>query len=141
VVPTSWVRAALQVDKPGSRMHEAFIYNAAQGRLDVYAFDMWNMHQCQCGRVQTNMRYCTEGYVSQQNHQQERRGHYISLLCLMGMMVGLSSAIKTPEIGSLWEWLTNALDRHVRDVGNLTPSLQILSVVYQRFFLPPQRHH
>jgi hypothetical protein len=52
-----------QVDKPGSRMHEAFIYNAAQGRLDVYAFDMWNMHQCQCGRVQTNMRYCTEGYV------------------------------------------------------------------------------
>ncbi len=52
-----------QVDKPGSRMHEAFIYNAAQGRLDVYAFDVWNMHQCQCGRVQTNMRYCTEGYV------------------------------------------------------------------------------
>ena len=99
---TSWVCAALQVDKPGSRMHEAFIYNAAQGRLDVYAFDMWNMHQCQCGRVQTNMRYCTEGYVSQRYHQ--RWKHCINSLC--SCAVGLSSAT-TPEIGSLWEWLTN----------------------------------
>ena len=32
-------------DGPGSQAHEAFIYNAARGRLDVYSFDLWNMHQ------------------------------------------------------------------------------------------------
>ncbi len=95
---TAWVCAALQVDKPGSRMHEAFIYNAAQGRLDVYAFDMWNMHQCQCGRVQTNMRYCTEGCVSQQNHQQEGRGHRISRLCSCAWLVEYSSSTRLTKM-------------------------------------------
>ena len=32
-------------DTAGSQAHEAFVYNAARGRLDVYGFDIWNMHQ------------------------------------------------------------------------------------------------
>jgi hypothetical protein len=52
----------VQVDGPGSKAHEAFMYNAALGRLDVYAFDLWNMHQCQCPQPQEDMGICLFGF-------------------------------------------------------------------------------
>ena len=45
----------------GSRAHEAFIYNAAKGRLDVYAFDLWNLNQCQCAYPQKGLDMCSNG--------------------------------------------------------------------------------
>jgi hypothetical protein len=50
------------VDGPGSKAHEAFIYNSALGRLDVYTFDLWNMHQCQCPQPQEDMGICLFGF-------------------------------------------------------------------------------
>ena len=50
------------MDGPGSKAHEAFIYNSALGRLDVYTFDLWNMHQCQCPQPQEDMGICLFGF-------------------------------------------------------------------------------
>ena len=49
-------------DAVGSKAHEAFIYNAALGRLDVYTFDLWNMHQCQCSHPQEDLGMCLYGF-------------------------------------------------------------------------------
>jgi hypothetical protein len=49
-------------DMTGSQAHEAFVYNVARGRLDVYTFDTWNLHQCQCGYPQRGLDYCKEGW-------------------------------------------------------------------------------
>ena len=49
-------------DQPGSKAHEAFIYNVARGRLDVYTFDVWNINQCQCAYPQKGLDICVEGY-------------------------------------------------------------------------------
>jgi hypothetical protein len=49
-------------DRAGSMSHEAFIYNAAVGRLDTYNFDVWNMHQCQCAVPQKGLQFCEAGY-------------------------------------------------------------------------------
>ena len=49
-------------DTPGSQAHEAFVYNVAAGRLDVYAFDLWNMHHCRCGKPQPALDMCTNGF-------------------------------------------------------------------------------
>jgi hypothetical protein len=43
-------------------MHESFIYNAANGRLDVYAFDIWNMNECKCADPQPAMDFCHNGF-------------------------------------------------------------------------------
>ena len=42
----------------GSRSHEAFIWNVAAGRLDVYTFDLWDMHHCKCGLPQEGLGMC-----------------------------------------------------------------------------------
>jgi hypothetical protein len=49
-------------DAVGSKAHEAFVYNVALGRLDVYAFDLWNMHQCQCSHPQDDLGMCLYGF-------------------------------------------------------------------------------
>ena len=49
-------------DRVGITAHEAFIFNAARGRLDVYNFDVWNMHQCQCVDPQPHLKFCTAGF-------------------------------------------------------------------------------
>ncbi len=49
-------------DDVGSRTHEAFIYNAAMGRLDVYGFDLWNLNQCPCAYNQPGLDICVDGY-------------------------------------------------------------------------------
>lgn len=49
-------------DSAGSRAHESFIYNAAAGRLDVYAYDVWNMNQCRCGKAQVALDMCSKGF-------------------------------------------------------------------------------
>ncbi len=41
--------------------HEAFIYNVAMGRLDMYTFDLWNMNQCQCAYPQKGLDMCADG--------------------------------------------------------------------------------
>jgi hypothetical protein len=46
---------------PGSSSHEGFITNAAMGRLDMYAFDLWNLNQCQCAYPQQGLDMCTDG--------------------------------------------------------------------------------
>jgi hypothetical protein len=48
-------------DITGSSSHEAFIYNAARGRLDMYTFDLWNMNQCQCAYPQKGLDMCVDG--------------------------------------------------------------------------------
>jgi hypothetical protein len=49
-------------DQPGSKAHEAFIYNVARGRLDTYTFDLWNLNQCQCAYGQPGLSMCKNGY-------------------------------------------------------------------------------
>lgn len=46
----------------GSPAHEAFVYNIAHNRLDVYTFDVWNMNACRCAEPQENLLFCEEGY-------------------------------------------------------------------------------
>ena len=48
-------------DITGASSHEAFIYNAARGRLDLYTFDIWNMNQCQCAYPQKGLDMCVGG--------------------------------------------------------------------------------
>ena len=45
----------------GSQSHEAFIYNVAMGRLDMYTFDIWNLNQCQCAYPQKGLDMCADG--------------------------------------------------------------------------------
>jgi hypothetical protein len=49
-------------DRAGSQAHEAFIVNAAAGRLHVYQFDVWDMHQCRCGLPQEGLNMCLSGF-------------------------------------------------------------------------------
>ena len=49
-------------DYPGALAHESFIYNVANGRLDAYAFDLWNMNQCKCAVPQPAMDFCSNGF-------------------------------------------------------------------------------
>ena len=50
-------------DYMGSKAHEAFVINAAIGRLDVYAFGLWNLNQCRCGLPQPQVGMCNaHGY-------------------------------------------------------------------------------
>lgn len=39
----------------GSQAHDAFLTNVALGRLDVYTYDLWNMHECGGGLPQFGM--------------------------------------------------------------------------------------
>jgi hypothetical protein len=49
----------------GSQSHEAFIYNVAMGRLDMYTFDIWNLNQCQCAYPQKGLDMCADGELAQ----------------------------------------------------------------------------
>jgi hypothetical protein len=49
-------------DDVGSIAHEAFIYNVAMGRLDVYTYDIWNLNQCQCAYPQPGLDVCVDGF-------------------------------------------------------------------------------
>jgi hypothetical protein len=51
-------------DITGASSHEAFIYNAARGRLDLYTFDIWNMNQCQCAYPQKGLDMCVDGELA-----------------------------------------------------------------------------
>jgi hypothetical protein len=61
-VPDLYYGPAAVYDMVGSAAHEAFIYNVAMGRLDVYTFDIWNLHQCQCAYPQKGLEKCEQGY-------------------------------------------------------------------------------
>jgi len=50
-------------DQHGNQAHEAFIINAAAGRLDVYTFDAWNINECRAGWGQPDMGPVFRGFV------------------------------------------------------------------------------
>jgi hypothetical protein len=58
-----WYYGRNLYDLMGSQAHEAFVYNIAMNRLDVYTFDVWNFNQCRCSRPQEGLEYSDEnGY-------------------------------------------------------------------------------
>lgn len=55
-----WYYGKNTYDTMGSQAHEAFVYNVAMGRLDVYTFDVWDLNECRCGRPQEALEYCDD---------------------------------------------------------------------------------
>ncbi|MDR3414460.1 MAG: hypothetical protein P4L87_26440, partial [Formivibrio sp.] len=49
-------------DSAGSSAHEAFIYNVASNRLDVYGYGIWNQNECLCGKGQIGLYLCKDGF-------------------------------------------------------------------------------
>lgn len=56
----AWYYGKNMYDTMGSWVHEAFIYNVANNRLDVYGFDLWDNNQCRCGLPQEALNYCND---------------------------------------------------------------------------------
>jgi hypothetical protein len=58
-----WYYGLTIYEDMGAPEHEAFVYNVAMNKLQVYAFDIWNMNGCRCAEKQDGFDLCDErGY-------------------------------------------------------------------------------